>query len=115
MSKQLCQRYVEDGICRFTGINPKYKSFNGVNIMLGFIVADIIFPKTLATIKNFHTKKLGSIIVKDISVVLERNNYSLYQSAYSNALTLSHLFYNFKNIVSYNDDENNRSCPLKQA
>lgn len=99
-STGLNKKYVEEGICRFTGKTPKYQSYHGTNIMLGFVVADIDCVVTLTAISTIHKKKLGNLIKKNITIVIKDSNYTLCESVYSNALTLSHLFYGISSITS---------------
>lgn len=99
-SHDLNKKYVKEGICRFTGEMPKYQSYNGTNIMLGFLVGDIDCIVTITAISTLHMEELGSLIEKNITVVVKGASYALCESAYTNALTLNHVFYNISNIVS---------------
>lgn len=96
----LNQKYVNEGICRFVGDTPKYSSYNKQNIMLGFVVKDINYSVVIRKISDIHTKRLGSRIDKDISVIENSKNYYLYESTYTNQLSLSHIFYNISSIIS---------------
>ena len=96
----LNKKYVNDGICRFTGDTPKYPSFNNRNIMLGFVVKDIDIAVVINAISNIHIKKIGSIISKNITILENDNNYYLCESIYTNQLSLNHIFYNVSNVIS---------------
>lgn len=96
----LNQKYVEDGICRFTGETPKYSSYNNRNIMLGFIVKDIDHTTSITAISDIHMAKLKKLISKNITVIEHSESYYLCESTYTNGLSLSHIFHNFSSIVS---------------
>lgn len=99
-SSSLNQKYVDEGICRFTGDIPKYSSYNNRNIMLGFIVKEIDCAVVISAITDIHTKKIGSIIVKDITIVENSEDYHLCESIYTNNLSLNHIFYNISRAIS---------------
>lgn len=96
----LSQKYVDEGICRFVGDTPKYSSYNNQNIMFGFIVKDIDCSVVISAITDIHTKKIGSIIAKDITTIINSKDYYLCESVYTNQLSLSHIFYNVSSVIS---------------
>lgn len=96
----LNQKYVDEGICRFTGDTPKYPSAYNRSVMLGFVVKNINWSVTIDTIANIHTKKLGDLIVQNLTVLANFNDYYLCESEYTNGLSLFHIFYDISPIVS---------------
>lgn len=96
---ELCKKYIEEGICRFTGNTPKYLSYNGTNFMLGFVVSNIDITVTLATISSLHIKTLGSLVEKNLTALVEKTSYTLCESTYANALILNHIFFNMSAII----------------
>ncbi len=99
-TQSLNQKYVDEGICRFVGDTPKYSSYNNQNIMLGFVVKDIDCSVVISAITDIHTKKLGGIIAKDITPIVNSKDYYLCESVYTNQLSLSHIFYNVSSVIS---------------
>lgn len=99
-TQSLNQMYVEEGICRFVGNAPKYSSYNKHNIMLGFIVKDVDYSVIISAITNIHNNKIGRIIVRDITPVMNDKDYCLCESEYTNQLSLDHIFYNVSRIIS---------------
>ncbi len=99
-TRSLNQKYVDEGICRFVGDTPKYSSYNNQNIMLGFIVKDMDCSVVISAITDIHTKKIGSIIVKDITPIMNSKDYYLCESIYINQLSLKHIFYNISSVIS---------------
>lgn len=99
-TKSLTQKYVNEGICRFIGDSPKYSSYNNQNIMLGFVVKSIDCTVVIRSISDVHTKKIGSFIDKDITIIENADDYYLCKSVYTNKLHLSHIFYDISNIIS---------------
>lgn len=99
-TQPLNREYVNEGICRFTGNSPKYSSYNNQNIMLGFVVKDIDCKVIIKAITNIHSKKIGNIIAKDITIINNSKKYCLCESTYTNKLSLSHIFYNVSSAVS---------------
>lgn len=99
-TKNLNQKYVDEGVCRFVGDTPKYLSYNNQNIMLGFVVKDIDCSVVVGAINDIHTKKIGSIIVKGITPIMNSKDYYLCDSAYTNKLSLNHILYNVSRVIS---------------
>lgn len=99
-TQSLNQKYVDEGICRFVGNNPKYPSYNNRNIMLGFIVKDIDYTIIINAITNIHAKTLSNIIDKNITFVENSKDYCLCESVYTNKLSLNHIFYNVASAIS---------------
>ena len=96
----LNQKYIDDGVCRFTGNNPKYSSYNNKNIMFGFVVKNIDCRVTINNIADIHIKKLHSITVKNIGILETAKSYYNCESKYTNGLSLNHIFYDISSIVS---------------
>lgn len=95
----LNQKYVDEGICRFTGETPKYPSYHNRNIMLGFLVKDLDCVVTINAIADIHRNRLGNIIVKDLTILENAEDYCLCESVYTNDLSLNHIFYDISSIV----------------
>lgn len=98
-TKSLNQKYVDEGICRFVGDTPKYSSYNNKNIMLGFVVKDIDCSVVISEITNIHNERIGDIIDKDITPIVNSKDYYLCESVYTNQLSLSHIFYNVSSVI----------------
>lgn len=96
----LNKKYVEEGICRFIGETPKYSSYNNRNIMLGFVVKNMDCTIVIRAITDIHTEKIGSIIVKDITLVEDFEEYCCCESVYTGGMSLDHIFYNISSIIS---------------
>lgn len=99
-TQPLNQKYVNEGICRFVGDSPKYSSYNNQNIMLGFVVKEIDCSVVISAISDIHTKRLGSLVDKDITIIENSKNYYLCESVYTNQLYLSHIFYDVSSAIS---------------
>lgn len=99
-TQSLNQKYVDEGICRFVGDNPKYSSYNNRNIMLGFIVRDVDCSVVISAISDIHTKRIGNLIDEDITIIENSKDYYLCESLYTNQLYLSHIFYNISSVTS---------------
>lgn len=99
-TKSLNQKYVDEGMGRFVGDSPKYSSYNNQNIMLGFVVKEIDCSVVISAISDIHTKRIGSLIDKDITIVENSKDYYLCESVYTNKLYLSHIFYDISSVVS---------------
>lgn len=96
----LNQKYIDDGVCRFTGNHPKYSSYNNKNIMFGFVVKNIDCTVMINNISDIHIKKLHSITVKNISILESAKSYYNCESKYTNGLSLNHIFYDISSIIS---------------
>ena len=94
------QKYVDEGICRFTGDSPKYPSYNRRNIMLGFVIEDINRDDTINAIAQIHKARLDAITVQNITVIKGTEEYSLCESEYINGLVLGHIFYDISGTIA---------------
>ena len=98
-TKSLNKKYVTQGVFRFIGDNPKYPSYNNKNFMLGFVVKQINLVNLINSINEIHSQELKDSVTQNITEVETSENYSLYESSYTKKLTLTHLFYNFSDII----------------
>lgn len=98
-TKSLNQKYVDEGICRFVGDTPKYSSYNNKNIVLGFFVKDIDCSVVISEITDIHNERIGDIIDKDITPIVNSKDYYLCESVYTNQLSLSHIFYDVSSVI----------------
>lgn len=99
-TQPLNKKYVDEGICRFTGETPKYTSFNGKNIMIGFFVKNIDPVVTIEAIAHIHERRISRIMLKNLTVLKNAKDYCLCESSYVSQLSLSHIFYNISSVVS---------------
>lgn len=99
-TKFLNKKYVDEGIGRFVGDSPKYSSYNNRNIMLGFVVKEIDCFVVIHEISDIHLKRIGCLIDKDITIIENAKDYCICESAYTNHLNLSHIFYDISGVVS---------------
>ena len=98
----LNKKYVKEGIRRFVANPPKYSSFYGTSMMIGFIVKPIDMQanaKRIEVIQNQATDQTmhGNWIYKDKTGKTER-----FECVYRNRkppITLQHLFADFSKIV----------------
>lgn len=101
-SLDLNKKYIDQGVKRF--VDGKYSSYNGRNIMLGFVVKDINIEDNTIIIDNQNKLQLSQFINIGFSAIrMNINEYALYSSNYrleSTKILLNHIFYNFSNIIA---------------
>lgn len=102
-SKQLNEKFVVEGICRFVLDKPKYSSFNNKNIMLGFIVKNIDIESNIYEINEIQKKNEKINIIQEIhKCIKDKDEYFLYRNKYrceNKQIELSHMFYNIYEII----------------
>jgi len=104
--KTLNEKYVKEGIARFVEHPPKYSSYYGKSIMLGYIVKAISdISKNTKKIDNIQRKLLVGIQIGEMQLVSdERKDFSRYHCIYQadNNLNveLTHLLYDFSDVVA---------------
>lgn len=102
-SKQLNEKFVVEGICRFVLDKPKYSSFNNKNIMLGFIVKNINIESNIDEINEIQKKNDKINIIQEIhECVKDKEEYYLYRNKYKcedKQIELSHMFYSLYEII----------------
>lgn len=100
--KTLNRKYVEEGIGRFVAENPKYSSYYGISMMLGFVVKPIDICGNARKIEGIQNKKddlamHGIWEHKDRTKKTER-----FECTYRNRqepVRLQHLFADFSKII----------------
>lgn len=99
----LNKKYVDNGIKRFVSEPILYSSYNGKNIMFGFIVKDIDIKENSQKINVLQRNKLNEKIKSDFKMISETERYCKYSGEYylkSSELELVHLFFDFSTIIS---------------
>lgn len=100
--KTLNKLYVKEGIDRFTAVNPKYSTYYGISMMVGFVVKPISIRKNAHKIEDIQNSSAdqsmhGLWIFKDKKGKTER-----FECAYHNRpkpISLQHLFADFSKIM----------------
>jgi len=101
----LNREYVSEGISRFiTPFPPKYPSYYGKNIMLGYVVQTIDISENARRIDKFQRELLVEVRIGGMRLVCDDGEgFSHYQCMYeaNNNLNveLAHLFYDFSDVM----------------
>lgn len=101
-SKDLNEKYVNQGISRFVVKPIKYISQNHRNIMFGFVVNSIEIPQNAVQINAIQAKSLKEFVKTDMSLLRSDSEYCLYSSSYcleNGQLELRHIFFDFVQII----------------
>ncbi len=102
-SKQLNEKFVIEGICRFVLDKPKYSSFNNENIMLGFFVKNINIDLNTDEINKIQKENQEIHIIQEMHKCRkDKEEYYLYRSKYRcgyKQIELSHIFYNLYEVI----------------
>jgi hypothetical protein len=104
-SKNLNRKYVSDGISRFViSPVPKYYSFYGRNIMLGYIIQAINVRENAAKIDKLQHEMLINVTIDEMKLVCDDgkcfNRYKCsYQADGDLNIDLTHLFYDFSDVM----------------
>ena len=101
-NQKLNKSYVNEGIIRFTDDNPKYSTYYGTSMMIGFIVKPINIEENARKIEDIQNNSAtlsthGTWKVKDKVGKTER-----FECIYCNrhrSITWQHLFADFSNII----------------
>jgi hypothetical protein len=106
----LNKEYISEGIARFLipSPNPKYSSYYGRSIMLGYIVKAKNVGENMKKIDNLQRTLLAEVTIGDMSLVCDNGEgFSRYQCSYQANATISveltHLFYDFSDVVCANE------------
>jgi len=102
-TQNLNNKYVSDGISRFVAPpSPKYSSYYGKSIMLGYVVRDIDVSRNTEEIDKLQHKLLVGTMVGSMSLICDDGKgFSHYQCSYQNLnIELTHLFYNFSDVIA---------------
>jgi len=102
-SHSLNEKYVKEGIQRFVGSSPKYISYYGRSIMLGYVVSSIDIPENTITIGNLQAKLLVGASADALLLIWHNSEWYVYSSKSTSegtaSLVLDHLFYDFSGAV----------------
>lgn len=104
-STKLNHEYVCEGVSRFlVPVPPKYPSYYGKNIMLGYIVQAINISENARIIDSLQRKMLIGVAISEIkSVCDDGKGFSRYQCLYQTNndmnVELAHLFYDFSDVI----------------
>ena len=102
---ELNKKYVSEGVSRFVvSPEPKYSSYYGKSIMLGYIVQAITVGANIDKIDKLQRKLLIGVTIGNMCLVYEDGKgfyryQCLYQSKNNLNVELSHLFYDFSDVV----------------
>jgi hypothetical protein len=97
----LNKAYINDGIRRFVGNDPKYTSYYKTNGMIGFVVRDISIENNVAGINELLSKDYRDIHVhKNVQLLLKPYIYiSSHGCAEDRRVVLIHAFPNISSII----------------
>jgi hypothetical protein len=103
----LNKKYVLEGVARFViSTEPKYFSYYGRNIMLGYIVQTMNIGENTDKIDKLQRELLVNVTIGDMSFVCDNGEgFSRYQCLYlyhangTIGVELTHLFYDFSDVV----------------
>jgi len=101
----LNNKYVSNGIARFVTLpSPKYSSYYGRNIMLGYIVQVIDVRENTKKIDKLQREMLTSVMISEMEHICDDgedfNRYQcLYQADSNLSVELTHIFYDFSEVV----------------
>jgi len=104
-SSKLSKKYVCEGISRFlVPFPPKYPSYNGKNVMLGYIVQAINIVENTSKIDDLQRKLLIDVTISEMeSVYNDGKCFSRYKCLYKAENNLNveliHLFYDFSDVM----------------
>ena len=98
----LNKKYVEEGIARFVADDPKYSSYYGTSMMIGFVVSPIDMDDNAKVLEGIQNKAKdmtmhGNWQYKDMTKKTKR-----FECIYTNRkepVTLLHLFADFSTII----------------
>jgi hypothetical protein len=99
----LNREYIINGVARFVVGTPQYPSQNKRNIMFGYIVKTVDIPQNTIKIEELQNRFLDKVAASGF--VLESNfdsEYYVYSCQYQSeayCINLSHLFYNFADVI----------------
>ncbi|MCL2695084.1 MAG: hypothetical protein FWE69_02025 [Clostridiales bacterium] len=103
---RLNKEYVCEGISRFVIMpSPKYSSYYGRNIMLGYIVVQSVnIDENTKNIDNLQRNLLADVTIGKMQLVDDdRKGFSRYQCSYqsndNHNIELTHLFCDFSDVV----------------
>jgi hypothetical protein len=106
IGKKLVQSYIKDGVKRFFHPipTPKYSSYYKRNIMFGYVVQEIDITEIVNKIEADQPQLLNDVTPSGFtlvrSVATEHFVYECeYESLHTGKILLSHLFFNFTDIV----------------
>ena len=103
--KTLNKKYVKEGIARFVEHPPKYSSYYGKSIMLGYIVKAINdISEHTKNIDNIQRELLVGIQIGEMQLVSDgMKDFSHYHCTYQandiEDVKLAHLFYDFSDVM----------------
>lgn len=104
-SKDLNSKYITEGIARFVvSPAPKYSSYYGRSIMLGYIVQGILVCENTRKIDELQREILSDITINNMMLISDNDDgFSRYQCRYHpkgiKAVELTHLFYDLSDVI----------------
>jgi len=103
---RLNQEYISEGVSRFlTPSPPKYSSYYGKNIMLGYVVQAIDISENAEQVDKLQRNLLVDFTIGDMELACEDGRgFSRYQCLYQAHgdlnVELTHLFYDFSDVIA---------------
>jgi len=104
--KRLNKKYVKEGISRFVEHPPKYSSYYGKSIMLGYIVRAINdISENTKKIDNIQRELLVGVQIGEMQLVSNgMKDFCRYHCTYQandiEDVELAHLFYDFSSVMA---------------
>ena len=107
--KTLNKKYVKEGITRFVEHPPRYSSYYGKSIMLGYIVKAINgISENTKKIDDIQRELLAGVQISEMQFVSDDGKgFTRYHCTYQGKdiidVELAHLFYDFSSVVDKKD------------
>lgn len=98
----LNREYIDEGIRRFVGESPKYKSYYKMNCMLGFVVRCIDVANNVEKINGLLQTEYADIHVQDyLHTGIVPNTYiSSHNRKENELIVLTHVFVNCSSVIA---------------
>jgi hypothetical protein len=98
----LNREYIDEGIRRFVGESPKYKSYYKMNCMLGFIVRCINIAKNVEKINDLLQIDYADIHVQDYlcAGIIPNTYISSHNLKGNDLIVLTHAFVNCASVIN---------------
>lgn len=102
----LNKEYIKEGVQRFIGDLPKYKSHYGRNIILGYVVSSINIPENVVKMEMLQAKLIEGVSISDFELRGYNSDWYIYSSESTSgegiSIILDHLFFNLSDAIIAN-------------
>ena len=102
-SPPLNREYIKEGVQRFIEESPKYKSYFGRSIMLGYVVSSIDIPENVLEIDKRLAELVDGVSVGNLVLVRHNSDWYVYSSESTSgggvSIILDHLFFDFSGAI----------------